>query len=87
VTTVGYGDRYPVTAEGRYVAVALMLAGIALLGVVTATFAAWFVDRVQDGAGTEVALADVLEELREVRARLDLLTEPVPPSPTHPERR
>jgi len=48
VTTVGYGDRYPVTAEGRFVAVGLMLAGIALIGVVTASFATWLIDRVRD---------------------------------------
>lgn len=47
VTTVGYGDRYPVTAEGRCVALALMLVGIAVVGSVTAAVAAWFVAQVQ----------------------------------------
>lgn len=58
------------------IAVALMLAGIALLGVVTATIAAWFVERVQasDVATTEASLHDVLKELREIRAQLDALT-------------
>lgn len=46
VATVGYGDYYPVTLAGRAVAVGLMLGGIALLGVVTATLASWIVDRV-----------------------------------------
>lgn len=44
----GYGDRYPVTTEGRLIAVALMLVGIALLGVVTAAVAAWFVGAVRE---------------------------------------
>lgn len=48
VTTVGYGDFAPVTATGRLIAVALMIAGIALLGVVTATLASWLVERVGD---------------------------------------
>ncbi len=47
VTTVGYGDRYPVTTEGRLVAVALMLVGIAVVGSVTATVAAVLVAQVQ----------------------------------------
>jgi voltage-gated potassium channel len=43
VTTVGYGDRAPVTPLGQGLAVFLMLAGIGLLGVLTATFASYFV--------------------------------------------
>lgn len=47
ITTVGYGDLYPVTVPGRTIAVGLMIAGIALVGAVTATLASWFVERVQ----------------------------------------
>lgn len=43
VTTVGYGDRYPTTTEGRILAVMLMLVGISLVGVITASVASWFV--------------------------------------------
>lgn len=48
VTTVGYGDRYPVTGTGRLVAVGLMLAGIALLGIVTAAIATWLLGQVRN---------------------------------------
>ena len=48
VTTVGYGDRYPTTTEGRLLAVALMIMGISLMGVITASVAAWFVKMSQD---------------------------------------
>ncbi len=47
VTTVGYGDRFPVTLEGRLIAFALMLVGISLVGVVTASVAAWLVANVE----------------------------------------
>ncbi len=61
MTTVGYGDRYPVTATGRLAAVALMVAGIAVLGVVTATFASWLVEQVA---------ASEAEQTEELRARI-----------------
>ena len=48
VTTVGYGDRYPTTTEGRLLAVLLMITGISLVGVITASVAAWFVKFSQD---------------------------------------
>jgi voltage-gated potassium channel len=48
VTTVGYGDRFPVTLQGRAIAISLMLAGIALLGLLTASLASWLIERVQE---------------------------------------
>ena len=47
VTTVGYGDHFPVTWEGRLFAVALMVVGISLVGVVTASVAAWLIANVE----------------------------------------
>ena len=43
VTTVGYGDYFPTTTEGKFIAVMLMVMGISLVGVITASVAAWFV--------------------------------------------
>jgi voltage-gated potassium channel len=80
ISTVGYGDSYPVTFEGRLVAASLMVAGIALLGVVTASLASWFVENLrreeeiaQDVEETEEQLAAVLAELKSISARLDAL--------------
>ena len=46
VSTVGYGDYFPVTGTGRLVAIGLMLGGVTLVGVVTATLASWIIDRI-----------------------------------------
>lgn len=66
VTTVGYGDVTPVSGEGRMVAVALMVAGVSLLGVVTATLASWIVQRVaEEDSATQSVTAAQIEELRD----------------------
>ncbi|WP_432116916.1 potassium channel family protein [Streptomyces sp. bgisy032] len=67
MTTVGYGDMAPTTGLGRMLAVGLMLSGIALLGVVTANIAAWFIARFDK---------DDLEERRQTEA-IEALTEQV----------
>lgn len=43
ITTVGYGDMYPVTSEGRIIAAVLMTVGVGLFGTFTAYVASWFV--------------------------------------------
>ncbi|GAA3097044.1 potassium channel family protein [Streptosporangium carneum] len=48
IATVGYGDTYPVTGRGRWIGGVLMLGGVGLLGVVTASFASWFTSRFED---------------------------------------
>jgi voltage-gated potassium channel len=47
VTTIGYGDYYPITFEGRAIAVLLMLSGLALVSVITVSVASWFLDRLE----------------------------------------
>lgn len=79
VTTVGYGDQFPVTPTGRFVAGALMLSGIALLGIVTASLASWLIEKVseveeasqaatrRDVEALSAEVAALREELRRTR--------------------
>jgi voltage-gated potassium channel len=78
MSTVGYGDYYPVTPEGRIVAIGLMLAGVALLGVVTASIAAWLIEAVREveaesQAATRADIARLQSEI--VALRLELVRE------------
>jgi voltage-gated potassium channel len=57
ITTVGYGDHHPTTIPGRWVAGGLMVIGVALVGVITATVVTWFFSEL-----------DVLREVREIEA-------------------
>jgi voltage-gated potassium channel len=45
MTTVGYGDKYPVTTIGRVVAAIVMTIGVGLCGTFTAYIAAWFLEK------------------------------------------
>jgi voltage-gated potassium channel len=71
MTTVGYGDRFPTTSDGRYIGAGLMLAGIALLGVVTASIASWLIEQVRNvEADAQTATRGDMAELRAEIARL-----------------
>ena len=44
ITTVGYGDKFPITSEGRIIAAALMTVGVGLFGTFTGVLASWFLE-------------------------------------------
>jgi voltage-gated potassium channel len=76
LSTVGYGDHYPVTASGRAVAVALMVVGVALLGVVTATLASWLIEQVREieeesETATRREILALATEVRELRDAIE----------------
>lgn len=55
ITTVGYGDHYPVTSEGRFVAGILMCAGVGLFGTFSGFLAAWFLAPEEQSHESEIA--------------------------------
>jgi voltage-gated potassium channel len=76
ITTVGYGDYFPVTGTGRLIAVGLMVGGVVLVGVIVGTLSSWIVERVsadieevQDEQQRQLEL--LREEIHELRASLD----------------
>jgi voltage-gated potassium channel len=87
LTTVGYGDIVPITTAGRLAGVALMLTGIAVLGLLAGSLAEFFhleeaeaeERSAETGAAEPVALPDELTalqgELRAVERRLADLAE------------
>lgn len=54
MATVGYGDKYPVSAGGRFVGLILMCSGVGLMSLFTATIASLFVEKkMKEGKGLE----------------------------------
>lgn len=72
VTTVGYGDHFPLSVEGRAVAVVLMMVGIGALGIVTANIAAFFIESDEADANQEVL--DRLDRIERALGELTSLT-------------
>lgn len=74
--TVGYGDVVPLTQAGRAFAVLMVLLGLSVLSLVTASLAAIFVEReVQDEveAGERQIERELMHEIRALRAQIDSL--------------
>lgn len=72
ITTVGYGDRYPVTTEGRILGGILMTIGVGLFGIFSGFIASWFLKPSEHHQVVE--LDDVHKEVRELRALVKQLT-------------
>ncbi len=66
ITTVGYGDRFPVTTGGRFIAVVLMAAGVGLFGAFSGFVASWFLAPGEEEQNDEVQL--LRRDIAELRA-------------------
>ncbi|MFC2780739.1 potassium channel family protein [Actinomyces sp.] len=80
ITTVGYGDTFPASTQGRFIAALLMIGGVALAGVVTATLASWIVSLVEEEnaeqeAATQAQVAALQQQVSELSERIDRLLE------------
>jgi voltage-gated potassium channel len=66
-TTVGYGDKYPVTTEGRIMACILMVVGVGLFGTFTGFVANWFMQ----GSKTETEIEQIQREIQDIKKMLE----------------
>jgi voltage-gated potassium channel len=80
VTTVGYGDMFPVTPAGRFAAALLMLLGIGFVALITASVAAHFVEDRNEGP-------DLGKELARLHQRLDSMEALLQQDPNRPANR
>jgi len=85
LTTVGYGDKYPLSTEGRLIAVLLMTAGVGLFGTFSGFVAAWFLEAPGRTSAELEELKYLRAEIRELREMLEpTRAAEVPPDPEAP---
>lgn len=71
ITTVGYGDRFPVTTIGRLIAAVLMIAGVGLFGTFTGYVANFFVEDEQEQTDNDLQI--LISEVRQLREKIEEL--------------
>jgi voltage-gated potassium channel len=84
VTTVGYGDKSPHTTLGKLIAATLMIGGIGVVSLITASLASWIVERVTEEDTASQAItethidalrAGVEQQIDSLRAEIKALTD------------
>jgi voltage-gated potassium channel len=76
ITTVGYGDKYPITTEGRIVAIILMVAGVGLFATFTGYLSSYFLEPTHKVAGNE--LKQLTNEIKLLREKVESLERSLP---------
>jgi voltage-gated potassium channel len=72
LTTVGYGDRYPVTPTGRVLGAIVMLIAVSLVGIITASIASWLV-KMDEEQSDKVQLKQLMDRLDAIEKKIDKL--------------
>lgn len=92
LATVGYGDRFPVTPEGRWVGVAIIVTGMAVLGTISAILASVLLDPsgkrddeiLEDTVQANATIHDLLAEVKALRAEVRALSNATTTKPKTP---
>jgi voltage-gated potassium channel len=71
LATVGYGDHYPITQEGRAIAVVLMFGGVALIGTLSGFAASWFLNTPRSN---KESMLPIEKELQSIRSEISTLS-------------
>ncbi len=63
LTTVGYGDKFPLTSGGRFLAIFLMLTGLGFFALITSFFSSFIIERYRKGANKGMELATLSKHI------------------------
>lgn len=73
ITTVGYGDKFPVTESGKVIALILMVCGIGLFGTLIGYVSTFFIDRENSNNDKVDTIEELSSQMRDMQDSIELL--------------